>query len=152
MAFAPNGSLWVGQSNRGWNSVGPRSYGLQRLDPTGRIPFEILSMSARPDGFELRFTRPVDPEIAESVSTYRLSSYTYELRSTYGSPELDERQLVVDSATVFENGRGVRLKVQGLRAGYVHELACRDLISAEGSLLLHSDAYYTLNRIPRAEN
>ena len=31
LAFAPDGSLWVGQTDRGWGATGGKEFGLQRL-------------------------------------------------------------------------------------------------------------------------
>jgi hypothetical protein len=45
----------------------------------------------------------------------------------------------------------VRLKCEGLRAGYVHELHLPGVKSATGAGLVHPEAYYTLNRIPKEE-
>ncbi|HZU37520.1 MAG TPA: hypothetical protein VFA18_16485, partial [Gemmataceae bacterium] len=59
--FGPDGSLIVGGTNRGWGSRGPHPYALERLVWTGKTPFEIKEMKARPDGFELTFTESVDP-------------------------------------------------------------------------------------------
>ncbi len=42
----------------------------------------------------------------------------------------------------------MRLRIDGLRRGYVHELALTDVQSAKGDELLHRKAYYTLNVIP----
>jgi len=42
----------------------------------------------------------------------------------------------------------VRLRVQGLRPYYVHELRAEGVRSGRGVPLLFPDAYYTLNRIP----
>ena len=60
LAFLSDGSMIVGETNRGWNSQGSRSFGLERIRWTGRMPFEILKMEARPDGFEITFTGDVD--------------------------------------------------------------------------------------------
>ena len=54
LAFGPDGSLYVGMTNRGWGSVGGKPYGLQRLVYTGVLPFEIHDHEAdegrlRPD-------------------------------------------------------------------------------------------------------
>ena len=57
-------SMFVGMTSRGWGSTGPAPYGLQRLEWTGLMPFEVKSVEARPDGFELTFTKPVDKAIA----------------------------------------------------------------------------------------
>ena len=60
--FAPDGSLIVGGTNRGWGSRGPKPFALERLVWTGKTPFEIHEMHAKPDGFELTFTQPIDAE------------------------------------------------------------------------------------------
>ena len=60
MQFAPDGSLFVGGTNRGWGSRGAGDYALERLAWTGRTPFEMLAIRAVPGGFELEFTAPVD--------------------------------------------------------------------------------------------
>ena len=44
--------------------------------------------------------------------------------------------------------RRVRLKVDGLRALYIHELRAAGVRSTAGTALAEPDAYYTLNRIP----
>lgn len=148
MGWGKDGSLFVGETNRGWNSLGTRSYGLQRLVWTGRTPFEPLTMSARPDGFELSFTKPVDEKTAADGESYRMSSYTYLYHKTYGSPEIDTRELKITAARVSADRKSVRLTVEGLRAGYVHELHMPRVRSHTGEPLLHPVAYYTLNRIP----
>jgi hypothetical protein len=149
LAFGRDGSLLVGMTNRGWSSVGGGTYGLQRLVWTGKTPFEIQEMRARPDGFELRFTQAVDREAASNPASYRLSSYTYPLHSLYGADELDTKPLQVEAATVLPDHRTVKLAVLPLRPFYVHELHCDGVRSAEGSPLGHAEAYYTLNRIPK---
>ena len=150
-AWAPDGSLLVGETNRGWGSKGVRPFGLERLVWTGRTPFEIREMRALPVGFELAFTRPVDPESASHLGAYRVQSYTYKLHSTYGSDEFDKRELTVIAAEVAPDRKSVRLEVDGLRAGYVHELHADGVCSQAGWPLLHADAYYTLIEIPEPE-
>jgi len=140
--------MMVGQSNRGWNSLGTRSYGLQRLVWTGKVPFEVKTMEARPDGFELEFTQPVSKKDAALPSSYQLNSYTYHYHSTYGSDEIDTRTLKVKRARVSQDGLRVTLTVEGLREGYVHELKLAGVRSQGGRPLLHDLACYTLNRIP----
>ena len=138
MAFGKDGSMFVGQTNRGWNSQGSRTYGLQRLVWTGRTPFEIKTMSARPDGFALTFTKPVDPETAGDPDAYRMSSYTYHYHQSYGSDEIKTKQLNIRSVEVSDDRRTVRLRIDGLRTGYVHELHAEGVRSAEGKPLLHA--------------
>lgn len=149
LAFLPDGSLVTGQSNRGWNSLGTRSFGLQRLIPTGRVPFEIQRMEARPDGFRLTFTRPAKPETAGNPISYTLSSYCWNYHATYGSAEVDTREIAILSATPSADGRSVDLVCEGLRPGYCHELKAEGVWSAGDAVpLLHPEAFYTLNAIP----
>lgn len=151
LGWGPEGALLVGQSNRGWNSLGPRSYGLQRIRPTGRVPFEIRTMEARADGFRLTFTRPLNREWAARTEAYQMASYTYPYRAAYGGPETDRRELRIAAAVVGEGGYSVVLDVRGLREGYVHELSIDGVLSLTGLELLHTEAYYTLNRIPQRQ-
>jgi len=143
-----DGSLFAGLSNRGWSSLGTASYGLQRLVWTGKTPFEMKEIRARPDGFELVMTRPVDPESARRRSSYAVNSYTYTYHSTYGSDEILKRNLAIRSIEVGEDGLRIRLRIDGLREMYVHELHAPGLRSRDGQPLLHPSGYYTLNRIP----
>ena len=72
LQFTPQGDLIAGGTNRGWPVRGPRAYAIQRLDWTGKVPFEIKTVTARPDGFRLMFTKPVDPTIAGEADVYQL--------------------------------------------------------------------------------
>ena len=147
LEFAPDGSLFVGMTNRGWSSLGNRSYGLQRVRLKGAAPFSIKEMRAKPDGFELEFTEPLDPQTL-SPASFAMSSYTYKYSSAYGSAEIDTQTIRLSSATVAEDRRTVRLRADGLREFYVHELHLDGVRSAAGAKLAHPRAYYTLNRIP----
>ncbi|WP_145418657.1 DUF7133 domain-containing protein [Planctomycetes bacterium K23_9] len=144
-----DGSMFVGLTNRGWSSLGSASYGLQRLRWTGKTPFEVKEIHALPDGFELTFTQPVDRSSAEDVASYQLNSHTYLYHSTYGSDEIQKRSLSVESATVADDLKSVRLRVDGLRELFVHEIIADRVKNAQGQSLLHPHAWYTLNKIPK---
>ena len=116
---------------------------------TGKVPFEIHTMSATPGGFRLTFTQPADKASAGDPASYSMTSYTYELHEAYGSAEMDTKPCTIAKATVAADGMSVELEVSDRRAMYVHELHAEGVKSAESVPLLHTDAYYTLNRIPR---
>jgi glucose/arabinose dehydrogenase len=149
LAQARDGSVYAGLTNRGWSSLGGAAYGLQRLVWTGRTPFEIRELRARPDGFELTFTLPVDPATAGDLRSYAVASHTYLYHSQYGSDEIDRRELVVRSAAVSADGLTVGLVVDGLRELHVHELEAAGVRDREGQPLLHPWAAYTLVRRPQ---
>lgn len=148
LGWGRDGSLFAGETNRGWNSRGPRSYGLERLVWTGQTPFEVRTMEARRQGFRLTFTQPVETVSAERPESYSMRSYTYLYQERYGSAEVDVEEPTVTGARVHSDGRTVDLDVSGLRAGYVHELLLTGVRSRDLRPLLHPEAYYTLNRIP----
>lgn len=149
LEFMPDGSMFVGGTNRGWGSRGPKPFSLERLTWTGKTPFEIREMRAKSDGFELVFTEPADRATAENVESYSLKTYTYIFQSGYGSPEVDHSNCTVSKVEVAGDGKSARLIVEGLQAGNIHELSAKGVRSAGGLPLLHSDAYYNLNRIPK---
>jgi hypothetical protein len=148
VGWGKDGSLFCGETNRGWGSLGPKTAGLERLVWTGETPFEILAMRATAEGFELEFTQAVDPSSAADTASYAFESYTHLLHETYGSDEVEKQTLHVSAAHVAPDGKSVRLALDGRRAGYVHELHAK-LRNAQGEPLLHEAAYYTLNSIPR---
>ena len=77
-AFGPDGSMFVGETNRGWGRVGDRPYGLQRLVYTGVTPVrDPGNEGPAPDGFELTFTRPVDATHGWRREQLSMSSFTH---------------------------------------------------------------------------
>jgi glucose/arabinose dehydrogenase len=146
--FGPDGSLYVGGTSRGWGSRGTKPWALERLAWTGKVPFEIHEMHARPDGFELTFTQPVDIKTAGDPRSYQMKSFTYIYRAEYGSPEVDQTIPMIEKVAVGGDGKSVRLYVRGLVEGHIHELHAAGVRSAAGLPLLHKEAYYTLNYLP----
>ncbi|MDB4564687.1 hypothetical protein N9099_01980 [Mariniblastus sp.] len=147
--FTPNGNLIAGGTNRGWPVRGPKAFAIQRLDWTGVTPFEIKTISATVDGFKITFTKPVDPKIASLATNYQLATFTHIYRQGYGSPEVDQTTPVATQAVVSEDRMTVDLKVDNRVQGHVHDFRLPRIRSNEGESLVHADAYYTLNEIPR---
>lgn len=143
------GRVFVGETARGWGSVGPKQYGLERLTYTGVMPFEIQEITAQPDGFLLRFTQPVDRATAEQASSYAIAGFTYRYHGTYGSAPIERLACPIRKVEVSADGLTVRLAGACLREGYVHEIKMTGVRSRDGKeTVLHPVAYYTLNRIP----
>jgi hypothetical protein len=144
LAFAPDGSLFVGQTNRGWGSVGPKPYGIQRIVYTGTEPFEVHHIALTKDGFDLTFTKPVDPE-SLGKKPVSVSSFTYVYNSNYGGPEIDTRAEPVGEAHLSEDGKALTVPVENLRKGRVYEFRIDGPKSRDGESVVHPEAYYTLN-------
>lgn len=148
LAFAPDGSLIVGETNRGWGSLGGQTQGVERVVFTGEVPFEVQSMSATSNGWDLRFTRPLNEAAARDAKNFVLQSYRYHHWDTYGSPEIDRRQHEAQVEVDESNPTRVRLIVPGRDVGRVYHLKMAGLRSQAGDALANQDAYYTLNAIP----
>jgi len=151
MNFGHDGSLFVGETNRGWGSAGTSNSGLQRLSWTGKVPMEMLSVRSMPDGFEVTFTHPVDKVLAEDLSAYNGRSYIYKYHPVYGSPTVNEQPLQIRGVKVSADRLRVRIAVDNLREHYLHELNLSGIRSEDGLPLLHPMAYYTLNNIADGE-
>jgi hypothetical protein len=148
LVFGPDGSLYAGQTNRGWGSLGGKPYGLQRLVWTGKVPFEIHTLRLTKAGFDLTFTKPLDAATAGKLTAYSLQSFTHYYWGTYGSPEVDRKPEKVQAVTVSPDRKKVSLAVTGFRPGRVYELHLEGVKSAAGDAVLHPEAYYTLNELP----
>lgn len=146
---AEGGVTFAGETARGWGSVGPKQFGLERLEWTGETPFEIKEVRAEADGFTLVFTQPVDRATAEKPESYSIGGFTYLYHRAYGSAPVNRLACPVRKVVVAADGLSVRLAAACLREGYVHEIKAPGLRAQGGTeTLLHPTAYYTLNRFP----
>lgn len=152
MNWGSDGSMFVGMTSRGWSSTGKEEYGLQRLTWSGIIPFEIQTIKAQPDGFELEFTMPVDEKTARNAGSYKLSTFTYKYHHIYGSPVINQSPRNIKAIEISPDHKRVRLMLDSLKQGYIQEIRTEGIRSESGNApLLHNYAYYTLNQIPDGE-
>lgn len=149
MDFDNNGNLFVGETNRGWGSAGTTNSGLEYVSWTGKMPFEMKYIKAMPDGFEIEFTKPVDPSSASYVDGYTAQSYLYKYHPVYGSPQTQLEKLPVSGVKISEDGYKVRIVLEKTNQYHVHEVTLAGVKSkSEGHSLVHPTFYYTLNNLP----
>ncbi len=149
MAWAKDGSLFVGETRRGWGSAGDANEGLERLVWNHEIPFEMKAVRAMPDGFEIEFTRPADPESAEDLASYSVQSFIYKYHPVYGSPPVNMETCNVTGIRLSADGLKARIVVDNLRASYIHSITLQGVLEKnQRHPLIHPTAYYTLNNIP----
>ena len=151
MDWLNDGSLFVGMTNRGWGSAGNRDEGIQRLIWTGKMPFEMKTVKAMPDGFQIEFTKPIDPQTFLKTASIEAQSFAYKYHPVYGSPPVNNEPLKIQGMKISEDGKTVRLVINNLRKNYIHELRLNDVKSVDGDALLHQVGYYTLKNIPEGE-
>ena len=153
LTIGADGCLYVGGCQRTWASVAPQSHALERVKFNGITPFEIQQVHARRDGFELRFTKPIDEASADEA--FDVWQYSYKYHAGYGSPEMDhegkpDRQttITIKRVTVSPDKLTVRLIVEGWKAGCVTGIRAAGVRGVGCEKLLHDTLYYTLNKIP----
>jgi len=152
MAWAKDGSLFVGETNRGWGSAGDANQGLERLTWNKQLPFEIRAVRAKTDGFEIEFTMPVDKESAEDLANYQVESFIYKYHAVYGSPPVNMKKHQIKGVKVSEDGRKARIVVDNLRKNYIHHISLHGVREKNDYYsLVHPFTYYTLNNIPEGE-
>lgn len=148
--FSPQGQLVVGgfTTNTQWPVRGTAPFALQRIDWSGVMPFEVKEINIRPDGFLLTFTLPVDPKVAADPASYAVTTYTHVYHAGYGSPEVDQTAPRVLKAVPSADGLSVRLTLEKIELGHIHDFDFAGVRSTAGKPLLHTKAYYTVNEIP----
>lgn len=151
LTWGNDGSLFAGMTSRGWSSTGRQLFSLERLAWTGKMPFEMKTVRAMPDGFEIEYTMPVDKKTAGDPASYKITGFNYKYHSTYGSPVINSKNCPIRGIVVSEDGLKARLVVDSLRLGYIHEIVAEGVQATAGKALLHNTGYYTLNAIPDGE-
>jgi azurin len=148
LEWGPENDVYVGMTNRGWGSTGRENFGIQRMSWTGETPFEMKKINAESNGFTITFTKPADHHSLMDINNFRVTDFTYEYNSAYGSPVINRQDKTITRLEVSDDGMSVRLYVDGLREGYINEIRAEGITSAAGSALLHPVGYYTLNNLP----
>jgi hypothetical protein len=143
LAFAPDGSLWVGQVQHGFAG----DQGIQRIEFTGCATMEIYRMSLTPTGFDLTFTQPIDEAAATNPANYAFLHYYYEYHLQYGSDQFDVQTIPVTDARLSSDGKKVSLTLATLKPGYIYELNLSNIKSASGERLANTLICYTVNRV-----
>ncbi|MFJ9671768.1 family 16 glycoside hydrolase [Streptomyces sp. NPDC101221] len=152
VSMGPDGAIYTGGlgADGNWGQEGKLKFGLQKLTPNGGNTFDVQKMRAVPGGFDLTYTQPVSEETAaELASRYEAQQWRYTPTGDYGGPKIAEEELAVRSATLSDDGRTVRLRLDGLKPDrVVHVRSPRPFTSASGETLWSTEAWYTLNEMP----
>jgi len=145
LAFAPDGSLWIGQSERqqGW----PAGAGIQRLTWTSKTPLDIAEMHLTDRGFTLAFTLPVDPASLSTPAAIAARRYYYQYHEEYGSPQTDIHPVVTTDLHLSEDGKTLSFAVDTLLPGYIYEFTLNGIKAVQGTTLAHKLICYTANRL-----
>ena len=145
--FDQTGRLWVGQTGRGWRSVGGATEGLQRIEWDGKtVPFEMHSMKLTPSGFAVRFTRPVNPQTVRAAGALKFKHWHYHYHGEYGSPKVGETDDASTVRSISDDGRTVYADLP-LQTGQVYQISTHGIRAADGASMSTTTGYYTLNSL-----
>ncbi|MFY0652718.1 MAG: cytochrome C [Cyclobacteriaceae bacterium] len=150
----PDGAYYVGGvgMSGGWLWKDTK-HGLQRLVTNGKSTFEMLSVSAKADGFEIEFTEPLAENTGESMDEYNIQQWWYLPTENYGGPKMDLETMKVQSIQISDDRKKVNLNIPGLKKEHVVYFRLNDEIkSANNKSLWSGEAWYTLNNIPTEKN
>jgi len=145
--FAPDGSMWVGQTGRGWGSAGGKEFGLQQVSWDGNtIPFSMLDLKLTRKGFQITFTKPVDRKLAEDLNNYNLERWGYHYHPKYGSPKTDLKKEKPSKVEISSDGLKVTIETT-LETKRVYRFNLEAISAKDGSKMSNTRAWYTLNRL-----
>ncbi len=150
--WASDGSLIVGGvGNPGnWGDGEKPWYGLERLVYNGETAFEMLSVSARSDGFVIEFTEPVKAGQNIGPEDFEILQWYYEPTAEYGGPKKDLTELPVEGFALSDDRKRVSFKLGGLKPDHlVYFRIARPFVSESDQSLWTTEAWYTLNAIPQ---
>jgi hypothetical protein len=152
--FGPrDGQLYVA-GLKGWQTSGARDGALQRVRYTGKPVRMLGDLRVRPNGLDLTFTDPLDPESAANLENYSVQVWNYAWTRNYGSPEFSvadpgrkgHDDLALRSAKLSADGRTVSLELAGIRP--VMQMMVRVKVKAADGAPVKFDVYNTIHQIP----
>jgi len=137
--------------------------------PTGRRVFEMLVVRGMANGFEIEFTKPLDPRCGWEADSYYIEQWPFsvgsdeatERRSDEGGtepeaqarvspPQRDGVRYPVKSASVSTDRKKVFLEIENLKESHVVYIRLLPpCVSEDGDLPWSTEAWYTLNAIPK---
>ena len=129
LVFAPDGSLWVGQTDHGW--LGDR--GIQRVNFSDKL-FDVKKMQLTENGFALSFTKTLNIQDQEDLlSALSIKKYNYHYHAKYGSEQINVEKIKVKNMDIQRNKKELVLDLGSVEKGFVYEL--------------HIDSVYSKNRV-----
>jgi len=143
LAFAPDGSLWVGQTDHGW----PGARGIQRISWTNKAPLDVKEMHLTKTGFDLVFTRPLEADSASQAGSYPAQRYYYEYHAAPGAKQLELENITPKTVTVSEDRTKVTIEFDPLTPWRLYQFDLKALKAEDGAPIANPLVIYTLNHL-----
>jgi cytochrome c len=127
-----------------------------------RVTFEMYAVRAMTNGFEIEFTKPLDPRGGWEPESYYVEQWPFKIGSDEGNksepeaqarahpPRRDGIRYPVKSASVSADRKRVFLEIENLKESHVVYIRLLPpCYSKDGERPWSTEAWYTLNVIPR---
>lgn len=148
--FAPDGSLWIGQTDRGWGSKGDEPFGLRRIVYDGQTtPFEMKTIRVTPTGFRIELTRPLAADAAPAPADFRVTHWGYDYHADYGSDRKEVTSVTPSAATVSPDRLSITLTLPELVTKRVYQITVANLRGEDDAQPSCDTGFYTLNALPQ---
>jgi len=131
MVFHDDKSLYVGMTSRGWSSTGKELFGLERLRWNEKVPFEMKTVKIKADGFEVEFTKAVDPKVANNLQSFSITDFNYNYHEVYGSPIINQEKKTISKVELSDDGLKAQSREMDHSAHKNPTLETSDIISAK---------------------
>jgi hypothetical protein len=156
--FLPDGSLFVGQTGRGWQAYGGNESSLQRIFWDGKTTAaEIQRVAVTPSGFEIFLTTPMAETLTaeETLANISVESWSYLDSPQYGSDENEKHADSVSSAVISADRKSLKFNVENFATpAAINRIYAIKLTNAKQLLTPANardklEAYYTVRAVPR---
>jgi len=94
-----------------WGSAQQQAGGFYRIRYTGKPAYLPLKLKAAPRRVSIALSDPVDAKSATDPQNYRIKVWALKRSANYGSKHYDEHELTIESASVSDDGKTVKLVV-----------------------------------------
>jgi cytochrome c len=152
LRWGPDGNLYIGEVGMmggGW-SWNNRLSGLQCMKFNNKPTFEMLSIKAKRDGFEIEFTQPLKTNLTLKETDLNIQQWWYLPTKNYGGPKMDLVNLSPTQITISKDRKKVYVKLSNLKPKHVIYFSLSNQIKNQKNQSLWSgEAWYTLNAIPK---
>jgi len=155
MTWGPEGALYIGGigSTGNWLQNGKLWYGLQRLKYNQKPAMEMLAVRAKSNGIEIEFTEALIEGDGWAKENYLIQQWYYKPTENYGGPKIDKKDLSILSVNISDDRKKVFLELDKMKEGHmVYVKLQTPFMSANGTELWSTEAWYTMNQIPKNQN
>ena len=137
-------TLYAGRTHLSWAG----GEGISAIKPTGRIPFEPLTMRVTPKGFRFEFTETLDPS-AGDVALWSARRYLYAYHPAYGSPEMNKEDVKPVRVKISTDRKTADVELPDMKVDIIYDFDLSKIKSATGAVPLNPRIAYTLRRVPK---